>query len=60
MMVLTMGVLVVAAILPLVPTYINSHLQCLFHIFCELATIRTTKRLGKGGREGGRASMEPL
>lgn len=46
-MVLTMGVLVVAAILPLVPTYIDSHLQCLFRIFCDLATIRTTKRLGE-------------
>lgn len=46
-MVLSMGVLVVAAILPLVPTYINSYLQRLFRIFCDLATIRTTKRLGE-------------
>ncbi len=46
-MVLAMGVLVVAAILPLVPTYIASHLELLFSIFCDLATIRATNRLGK-------------
>lgn len=46
-MVLTMGVFVVVAILPLVPTYIDSYLQRLFYIFCDLATIRATKRLGK-------------
>lgn len=46
-MVLSMGVLVMAAILPLVPTYIDNHIQQLFRIFCDLAIIRTTKRLGK-------------
>jgi len=46
-MVLAMGVLVLAAILPLVPTYIGSHLEHLFSIFCDLATVRATNRLGQ-------------
>ena len=62
-MVLSMGVLVVAAILPLVPTYIDNHLQQLFRIFCDLATIRTTKRLGEETLEevgGGNSSVTHL
>ena len=46
-MVLSMGLLVVAAILPLVPTYIDGHLNRLFHIFCDLATIKSSCRLGE-------------
>ena len=46
-MVLSMGLLVVAAILPLVPTYIDAHLSRIFHIFCDLATIKTSCRLGE-------------
>ena len=46
-MVLSMGVLVVSAILPLVPTYIDNHLNRLFNIFCDLATIKNSCRLGQ-------------
>ena len=64
-MVLSMGVLVMAAILPLVPTYIDNHIQQLFGIFCDLAIIRTTKRLGKlrplpGGGATGRGGEQSL
>lgn len=32
--------------LPLVPSYISHHLSDLFEIFTQLATIRSTSRLG--------------
>ncbi len=45
--VLSNALFVVSAILPMVPSYIGGHLHDIFTIFCELATIRTTNRLGK-------------
>ena len=45
--VLSNALFVVSAILPMVPSYIGSHLQDIFGIFCDLATIRSTNRLGK-------------
>ena len=44
--VLCSALLVVTAILPLIPSYVGSHLQDLLGIFCTLATIKDTKRLG--------------
>ena len=49
--VLSNALFVVSAILPMVPSYIGGHLHDIFTIFCELATIRTTNRLGKTGGE---------
>ena len=45
--VLSNALFVVSAILPMVPSYVGGHLHDIFTIFCELATIRTTNRLGK-------------
>ena len=47
--VLSNALFVVSAILPMVPSYVGGHLHDIFTIFCELATIRTTNRLGKPG-----------
>ena len=45
--VLMSALLVVCATLPLVPSYISHHLSDLFEIFTQLATIRSSSRLGE-------------
>jgi hypothetical protein len=44
-LVLTSGVLVLAAILPLSPSHLSLHLPDIFQIFADLATVRSNNRL---------------
>ena len=56
-MVLTTSALVVAALVPLIPSYLGGRLGELMDIFYNLATIRATHTLGKGGGGGGSMGM---